>query len=104
MAPWSSKKAVKGREHSSNAAAGAATGKSRNGNGEEAKGKLETKPAASTAVASKKEHDPNRPHVPVKLSRPSLPFLFALFLNQFYINLIVLVPRQVGIYIIQQRF
>lgn len=43
-------------------------------------------------------------HDLVKLSRPPVSFLFALFLNQLYINLILLVPRQVGIYIIRTRF
>ena len=70
----------------------------------------EAKPSsalARDANAPKKTQDQHQhhPHHPVvKLSRPPLPFLFALFLNQFYINLIVLVPRQVGIYIIRQRF
>ena len=75
------------------------SGSSSNGAAKEAEGAIDAKPSSALAAPKRQgEH-----HV-VKLSRPPLPFLFALFLNQFYINLIVLVPRQVGIYIIRQRF
>lgn len=111
MAPWSSKKAGQG-QISHDGTAAAVNSASSSSNGKEAKDEFESSKPSSAAVnrstscspKKRKKQEQHHPDVPVKLSRPPLSFLFAIFLNQFYINLIVLVPRQVGIYIIRQRF
>ena len=97
MAPWSSKR------KEGNGTDAVTAGEAKPGSSaKEASGEREAgEPPAALARAPSTKRGP---HDPVKLSRPSLPFLFALFLNQLYINLIVLVPRQVGIYIIRTRF
>ena len=99
MAPWSSRK-KKGHDADAVAEGEAKPGST---NAKEASDEGSVKPPAIARAPSASRHKPS-PHHPVKLSRPPLPFLFALFLNQLYINLIVLVPRQVGIYIIRTRF
>ena len=107
MAPWSSRKR-EGNDADAVAERGVKLGSSTNA--KDASNDCQAKPppattatiaraTSSSAGKGKHHHDPV-----VKLSRPPMPFLFALFLNQLYINLIVLVPRQVGIYIIRTRF
>ena len=99
MAPWSFRKK---KGHGADAVAeGEAKPGSTSAN--EASDKGSVKPPAIARAPSSSRHK-HKPHDLVKLSRPPVSFLFALFLNQLYINLILLVPRQVGIYIIRTRF
>ena len=99
MAPWSFRKK---KGHGADAVAeGEAQPGSTSAN--EASDKGSVKPPAIARAPSSSRHK-HKPHDLVKLSRPPVSFLFALFLNQLYINLILLVPRQVGIYIIRTRF